>query len=156
MPGSCMQLSACLTQSVVQVLSRLLASSEYLLCYSQGRLAAQRLIPAPFTAPVTPKASISSGTAIVTGGSKGLGLACAQHQAASGLQALVIAARSPELSKAELIKLAEHGTAVWTVRYAFLSATLLAPAHVNAELSRKPCPQKCCCHCWPIVISPAG
>ena len=103
-------------QGVLQALQRLLASGEYLVRHSQGRLATQRLVPASTPAPLLPRAASSLGTAIVTGGSKGLGLASAQRLAGQGLQCLVVAARTPQLSKGELIQLAERGTAVWTVQ----------------------------------------
>ena len=102
----------------LQVLSGLLASKEYVVSHSHGRLMTQRLVPAPVPAPrqLTSKAA---GTVLVTGGSKGLGLAYAMHAAAAGsLQSLVIAARSPELPLDTLIALAEKGVPVWTVQYA--------------------------------------
>ena len=106
----------------VQVLSGLLASKEYMVSHSHGRLMTQRLVPAPVPAPRLPRPK-AHGSVLVIGGSKGLGLAYAKHAAASGLQSLVIAARSPELPLDTLIALAEQGTPVWTVQYALAQAS---------------------------------
>ena len=104
-----------------QVLSGLLTSKEYVVSHSHSRLMTQRLIPGPVPAPRQPCAR-AHGSVLVTGGSKGLGLAYAKHAAAGGLQSLVIAARSPELPLDMLIALAEQGTPVWTVQYVLAQA----------------------------------
>ena len=124
----------------VQVLSGLLATKEYIVSHSHGRLMTQRLVPAPVPAP-RPLTSKAAGTVLVTGGSKGLGLAYAKHAAASGsLQSLVIAARSPELPLDTLIALAEKGIPVWTVQYALpcqlLADSLATMLHVVCDCSR--------------------
>ena len=107
----------------MQVLTQLLASNEYMVSHSQGRFRTQRLVPAPAPAPRQPRAK-AQGSVLVTGGSKGLGLAYAKQAAADGLQSLVIAARQPELPLETLIALAEQGTPVWTVQYAPCAAEL--------------------------------
>lgn len=54
--------------------------------------------------------------AIVSGGTKGLGLEFAKQAATGGQKALVLMSRKPALAKAELIALGQRGAAVFVVK----------------------------------------
>ena len=56
------------------------------------------------------------GTAIVSGGTKGLGLQYARDAAAAGQRCLVLSSRKPALAKADLAAVAACGAAVFVVR----------------------------------------
>ena len=55
-------------------------------------------------------------TALISGGTKGLGLEMAKHAAAAGQKALVLMSRKPTMSKAQLAELAQQGSAVFVVK----------------------------------------
>ena len=97
-------------QAVIQ------GSGEYVMALRDGRLLAERLVPAimPLPRPTLPPCH----TSIITGGTKGLGLAYAKHAIKKGMKCAVLASRSPQLDVAELAALAEgSGTrAAFTVR----------------------------------------
>lgn len=81
-----------------------------------GRAFAPRLVAAPAPAPRLHSAVDAARTAVVSGGTKGLGLQFAKQIAAAGQGTLVLASRNPRLSKSELVALAAAGAAAFVVK----------------------------------------
>lgn len=77
---------------------------------------APRLAPAPQPAPRACSAVDPQRTALISGGTKGLGLEMAKHASAGGHKALVLMSRKPAMSKAQLAELTQHGSAVFVVK----------------------------------------
>lgn len=97
-------------------------TAEPLVALHGGQAWVQRLVPCPTPAlralpsPPATTAAIQAGTAIVSGGTKGLGLQYARDAAAAGQRCLVLSSRNPALPHAELAALAASGAAVFVVR----------------------------------------
>ena len=81
-----------------------------------GRTYAPRLVMAPKPTPRSSPAADSRKTAVITGGTKGLGLQLAKDLAAAGQGTLLLASRHPRLTRADLEQLAANGTAVFVVK----------------------------------------
>jgi len=96
----------------LQTLQATAASGEYHVLLSGGRALSERLTPAPAT---TPRATPTWGTALVTGGTKGLGLEFAKDRLRRGAKAAVLLSRNAALPKEVLVELAGAGQAVFTV-----------------------------------------
>ena len=103
------------TSDMLQVLQRLVSSSEYALRMADGRLYTERLIPSPQAEP-RPIALRADMSHIISGGARGLGLTYAQHLIAAGGKCIVLMGRNPLLSKQQLVDVASSGAAVFTVR----------------------------------------
>ena len=68
-------------------------------------------MPAPRLRPAVD----SRRTAVISGGTRGLGLELAKHAAAAGQKALVLMSRTPAMTPAQLAELAQRDTAVFVV-----------------------------------------
>lgn len=99
----------------VQLLQRLMASNEYAARIADGRLYAQRLILAHRPEPRMPVIRPAMAH-IVSGGTKGLGMAYAQQLISKGARYLVLMGRNPVLSRHELAALASTGVTLFCVR----------------------------------------
>jgi NAD(P)-dependent dehydrogenase (short-subunit alcohol dehydrogenase family) len=74
-----------------------------------------RLAPSPVPAPQLRPTVDSRRTAVISGGTRGLGLEMAKTAAVNGQKALVLMSRSPAMTPAQLAELARRGTAVFVV-----------------------------------------
>lgn len=85
------------------------------MAFHMGHTHAERLIRSPLTElrshPISP-----DSTAIVSGGTKGLGFQYALGLIRDGYRCAVLTSRNPRLTKAELVALAERGAAVFVVK----------------------------------------
>jgi KR domain len=77
---------------------------------------APRLAPAPQPVLRPYPAIDSRRTALISGGTKGLGLEMAKNAAAGGQKTLVLMSRKPAMSQAQLAELVQQGTAVFVVK----------------------------------------
>jgi NAD(P)-dependent dehydrogenase (short-subunit alcohol dehydrogenase family) len=78
-----------------------------------GCCRAPRLAPLPLPAPRLRPAVDPRRTAVISGGTRGLGLEMARNAAAGGQKALVLMSRTPAMRPAQLAELAQRGTAVF-------------------------------------------
>lgn len=107
-----------LTQDPVSMqllLQQIISSGEYHILLDSDRLYAERLVPSVAAEP-RPLSINSHMTQLISGGTRGLGLAYAQQLVQQGARCLVLLSRQPELSKDELAALASSGAAVYVVR----------------------------------------
>ena len=97
----------------LQVLLAAAKSGEYHMKLLPTRAFCERLVPAPLPAPRPSPAACH--TAIVLGGSKGLGFELAKHLLSQGASTVVLASRAPDVSQTQLEQLSGNGQAVFPV-----------------------------------------